>query len=122
MWSTIRPGRTLFRVLVGVLILVLALVRFAEYLVHGDIAGAARIDMKGDLRNVAHAESLYFDVHRTFTSAVAELRFKPSRGVSLIIDRADSTAWHATATNRHVSEICDLGGTAGATAGVLHCR
>jgi hypothetical protein len=117
-----QPARALLRVLLGVLVVLLAFVGFASYLAHGDMAAAARLDMRGDLRNVASAESLYFETHHTFTSELADLHLKPNRRVDLSIDRADSTAWHATAAHRRSTELCDIGGSAGGAVAGPRCR
>jgi len=52
--------------------------------------------------------------HPLFTADASELEsaahFRAESGVALTIDRADSNAWHATATHRRLAEVCTFGG------------
>ena len=102
------------KILLALLVVVLAFVGILWPFAHNETTVPARMAMRGTLRNLAAAESVYFDANHTFTSNTSELesaaRFRAESGVAVTIDRADSTGWHATATHRRLSEVCTFGG------------
>ena len=102
------------KILLAILAAVLAFVGLAWHFAHDEMTTPARADARATLHNLADAESVYFDVNHAYTSDVSELEsaahFRTASGVTLTIDRADSTAWHATATHRHGAEVCSFGG------------
>ena len=102
------------KILLALLAVVLAFVGVLWHFAHTEMTVPARLAMRGTLRNLAAAESVYFDANHRFTSDVSELesaaQFRAEAGVSVTIDRADSTAWHASATHRRLAEVCTFGG------------
>lgn len=94
---------------------VLAFVGLLWHFAHTEVTLPKRLAMRGTLRNLAAAESVYFDANHTFTSDVSELEsaahFRAEPGVAVTIDRADSTGWHASATHRRLAEVCSLAGS-----------
>ncbi len=101
-----------------VLVAVAAVISVAYWFGRGDIRGAARASMKVDLRNLAVAESAYFRRAGTYTTALGALEangfrgFAPSERIQLVVERADSTAWQARASDPHTSQTCIFGSAA----------
>ncbi len=76
--------------------------------------------MKSDLHNLVNAEEGYFVDFTTYTTSLATTQFNSSAGVTVSIDNATGTGWHATATHSATATKCrvylgDAGG--GSTAG-----
>jgi hypothetical protein len=55
--------------------------------------------VEADLRNLVKAEEAYFVEHVAYSNSLDALNFRPSSGVTLRIQNADSGAWSAVATH-----------------------
>ena len=59
--------------------------------------------LKVDLHNLVAVEEAYYSDYRMYTAVLPGDRFKPSPGVTYVIEHADATGWHATARNRFLA-------------------
>jgi len=52
-----------------------------------------------NLRKLVHAEEAFFAEHVAYSGSLDELKFRPSKGVTVTIQEATSGAWRAIATH-----------------------
>ena len=99
---------------VALLLAIGGLLAFLYSFQRNEVAAMARAEMRSDLLVLAHAESLYFASHRAYAVDLPDLRqieganWVPRSEVTLTIDQADPSSWHATATHRRASQSCTL--------------
>ena len=55
--------------------------------------------VEADLRNLVLAEEAYFGEHVSYSGSLEDLRFRPSSGVTVTIERADPGSWSAIGTH-----------------------
>ncbi len=73
------------------------------------------VAMQSDLRNLATFESAYYATNRTYTADLAVevdidggYTYWTSAGVTVRVERADSTGWSATASHGEVTRTCAM--------------
>lgn len=66
--------------------------------------------LRSDLFTIADAEAAWFARHGSYTADPEALSFRPSTGVTVTFDRADSLGWRARASHAGIAETC-IGGT-----------
>lgn len=77
--------------------------------------------MRGDLRNIAMAQEMYYNDHATYYSGAVPapaFAFNPSTGITIALSNVTQSGWGATATSPHTTFVCYLyhgtGGPVGA--------
>ena len=71
------------------------------------VDNTARESLKTDLRNLAAAESVYFERHHRYTEVVNDLPgFQATNDVS--VELTDSSTWEASAIHRPTSQACTI--------------
>jgi hypothetical protein len=67
------------------------------------------VTVETDLRNLLHAEEIYFSEHVTYSASLEDLKFRPSSGVTITIQNADDSSWRAVATHLQSPHwVCDM--------------
>ena len=65
--------------------------------------------MKSDLRNLATAEESYFYDYQSYTTSLAALTsYRPSTGVTIVVNEATMGGWSATASHGNTPRQCYL--------------
>lgn len=109
-----RIGRELLSTLpAGAAVALLALGAACRELTPEERAARGRAAMVSDLLRLAHAESLYYAAHGTFTGSLEALRergrpFRASDDVRLYVTRADTGGWRAVASSVWTEDVCHL--------------
>jgi prepilin-type N-terminal cleavage/methylation domain-containing protein len=102
-----RKGFTLIELLIVVVIIgilaAIAIPKFANTKEKAYIAS-----MKSDLRNLVTAQESYFADNMTYATALGDLNFTSSSGVTVTIDAATGTGWSATATHTGTTVTCTI--------------
>lgn len=91
---------------------------------------AFRASLESDLRNLAHAQELYYESNFSYSTDPLALEVTLSDGVSLVINEATNLGWAATASHAGVvAQQCGLfhgnaapsNGSPGVEPGVIAC-
>lgn len=65
--------------------------------------------MKADLRNLASAQESYFYDYQAYATSLGGLAsYRPSTGVTVVIDEATMGGWSATASHPNTTRQCFL--------------
>lgn len=91
---------------------------------------AYRTTLQSDLKNLANAQEIYFNLHFTYSTDLAALEAAESEAVVISVNEATNSGWSATATHAGMTgEQCGVyygdaaasGGDPATTAGVVTC-
>lgn len=124
-----RLGFTLIELLIVVVVIgILAAIAIPKY--NMTRARAFRSAMMADLRNLASAQEITYDVGLTYLLDLEDLGIEESSGVTLTVNEATSSGWSATATHVGIpGEQCGVfhgdaaaaGGSPATQASVIEC-